>query len=121
MPRMIQAKIVNGALVPLEPLGIEEGANVVFELVAKAPPGVAPNMRDYLGYAKMKTPSEIDEELFIEGYLAKERRIRESEPGKFRAGPPYSESPTWEVLEGAMQILKDEDDARYRRLKDKAE
>ena len=87
MSQKIQAKIVNGTLVPLEPLGIEEGANVVFVLVAKAPPGVEPNMRDYVGYSKMKLPSEIDEELFIEGYLEKERRIREQEQGKFQATP----------------------------------
>ena len=39
MKDKIKAKIVNGAQVPLVPLGIEEGANVVFKLVSQSPPG----------------------------------------------------------------------------------
>lgn len=56
MSKKIQAKIVNGALIPLKPLGIEEGANVVFVLVAKYPPGVEPDMRDYAGDGETKPP-----------------------------------------------------------------
>ena len=58
MSDKIKAKIVNGALVPLEPLGIEEGANVVFKLIAKAPPGVEPSMRDYVGARETKPPAK---------------------------------------------------------------
>ena len=38
MTRKIKAKIVNGALVPLEPLGIEEGTEVVLNIEAAPAP-----------------------------------------------------------------------------------
>ena len=74
MTDKIKAKIVNGALVPLEPLGIEEGANVVFLLVSKAPPGVERPCGTTQARVRRKLPSEIDEEPFIEEHLEKERR-----------------------------------------------
>ena len=113
MSQKIRAKIVNGTLVPLEPLGIEEGANVVFVLVSKAPPGVEPNMRDYVGYSKMKLPSEIDEELFIEEYLEKERRIKEQEQGKFRVTPHYGKFLAGSDPKSLKRILEDEDVESY--------
>lgn len=121
MTRKIKAKIVNGALVPLEPLGIEEGANVVFELIAKAPPGVEPSMRDYVGKPDTKLPSEIDEELFIEEYLEKERRIEERNPREFRVTPNKSGFLPGVDPHNLKQILNDEDDEHYLRLQGKTE
>lgn len=121
MSKKIKAKIINGALVPLEPLGIEEGANVVFELIAKAPPGVEPSMRDYVSALETKLPSEIDEELFVKECLENERRTEESNRREFRMTPhdgvflpgvdPYN----------LKKILNDEDDEHHLRLQDKAE
>ena len=121
MTDKIKAKIVNGALVPLEPLGIEEGANVVFLLVSKAPPGVEPSMRDYTGARETKLPSEIDEEPFIEEHLEKERGIEERNRRKFRVIPNKSGLSPGVDPDNLKQILNDEDDERYLRLRDKTE
>ena len=117
MSQKIRAKIVNGALVPLEPLGIEEGANVVFQLVAKAPPGVEPSMRDYIGAHETKLPSEIDEEPFIEEHLEKERRIEERNRNSFRVVPFHSEFlPGMDDPKRMKQLLEDEDIEHFLRV-----
>ena len=121
MIRKIKARIVNGALVPLEPLGIEEGANVVFELIAKAPPGVEPSMRDYVGKTETKLPSEIDEELFIEEYLEKERIIEEHNRREFRVIPNKSSLLPGVDPDNLKQILNEEDDEHYLRLQGNTE
>ncbi len=116
----IRARIVNGALVPLEPLGIEEGANVVFRLIAKAPPGVEPSIRDYVGNTDTKLPSEIDEELFIEEYLEKERKIDERNRSEFRVTPNKSGFLPGVDPMRLKQFLNDEDDERYLRSESKS-
>lgn len=115
----IRARIVNGALVPLEPLGIEEGANVVFRLIAKAPPGVEPSIRDYVGNTDTKLPSEIDEELFIEEYLEKERKIDERNRSEFRVVPFHNEFlPGMEDPKRMKQLLDDEDVEHFLRVQE---
>ena len=119
MTRKIRARIVNGALVPLEPLGIEEGANVVFELIAKAPPGVEPSMRDYVRKPETKLPSEIDEELFIEEYLEKERRIEGHNRREFRVIPNHSGLlPGMDDPKKMKQLLEDEDIEHFLRVQE---
>ena len=114
MSKKMKAKIVNGALVPLEPLGIEEGANVVFELIAKAPPGVEPSMRDYIGARETKLPSETDEELYIKEHLEKERRTEERNRSEFRVIPNHSALlPGMDDPKRMKQLLEDEDIEHY--------
>ena len=113
MTDKIKAKIVNGALVPLEPLGIEEGANVVFKLVSQAPPGVEPSMQDYTGAPETKPPSEIDEEPFTEEHLEKERK-EERNRCKFRVIPNHSAlMPGMDDPKRMKQLLEDEDIEHY--------
>lgn len=119
MNEKIRARIVNGALVPLEPLGIEEGANVVFKLISKAPPGVEPSMRDYVGKTDTKLPSEIDEELFIEEYLEEERKIDERNRAEFRVIPFHSEFlPGMDDPKKMKQLLEDEDIEHFLRVQE---
>ena len=122
MTQKIKAKIVNGVLVPLEPLGIEEGATVVFELIAKAPPGVEPSMRDYVGNPETKLYSEIDKGLSIEEHSEKERRIEERNRGEFRVVPFHSEFlPGMDDPKRMKQLLDDEDIEHFLRVRNMAE
>ncbi len=124
MTQKIKARFTNGALVPLEPLGIEEGASVVFVLAAKAPPGAEPSAGDYQGAAgdggfipetEPKTPSQMDEELSIEEDLEKDGRIQKSNRREFRV-VPHNDGFTLGVGSyNLKQILNDEDDERYLR------
>ena len=85
----IKAKYANGVLIPLEPLNLEEGAVVELDIgvVAPSPPlpertadeskfQVIPRQSTVVDKYQNMLPSHIDEELFIEEYLEKERKIR---------------------------------------------
>ena len=113
MSKKIQAKIVNGALIPHEPLGIEEGANVVFVLAAKYPPGVEPDMRDYAGDAETETPGEIAKNMFVEADLEKERQAGANERPQFRVTPHYGKFLLGSDPKKPKQLLDDEDVENY--------
>ena len=77
MLRTVNAKYANGVLKPLEPLDLEEGSEVVLS-IEMAPTLV--NKSDEGGFVdkyRYMLPSHIDEDLMIEEYLEKERKIRE--------------------------------------------
>ena len=120
MNEKIRAKIVNGALVPLEPLGIEEGANVVFRLISKAPPGVEPSMREYVGSPENKLPSEVDGELSIEEQFEKEHGIEKRDRSEFRVSPNNGGFLPGVDPMRLKQFLNDEDDERYLRSASKS-
>ena len=77
MLRTVNAKYANGVLTPLEPLDLEEGSEVVLNIEIAPAPVNKSDEGGFVGEYRYMLPSQIDEELMIEEYLEKERKIRE--------------------------------------------
>ena len=86
MTKRISARYANGVLTPLEPLDLEDGEVVVLSIEAASKPeqkAAKPKFRvvpNHSGFAPGVDPNrlkELLEELDIEEYLEKERKIRE--------------------------------------------
>ena len=84
MRKNIKAKFYGGVLVPLEPLDIPEGAMVVLDIdpsfpepeMATTESSALPNYRGFVDEIDPEKLNQLNDELIIEEYLAKERRIR---------------------------------------------
>ena len=84
MRKNIKAKFYGGVLVPLEPLDIPEGAMVVLDIdpsfpepeMATTESSALPNHRGFVDEIDPEKLNQLNDELIIEEYLAKERRIR---------------------------------------------
>ena len=73
----VKAKYANGVLTPLDPLDLEEGAEVVLNIETEHTSVSKADDSGLVGKYRNMLPSHIDEELMIEEYLEKERKIRE--------------------------------------------
>ena len=86
MTKTINARFANGVLTPLEPLDLPEGAVVALSIetagtpeseLAKSEVKIVPNQSGFaLGIDQTKL-NQLNDELMVEEYLAKESRIRE--------------------------------------------
>ena len=86
MTKTVNARFANGVLTPLEPLDLPEGALVALSIetagtsereLAKSEVKIVPNQSGFAPGIDPTKLNQLNDELMVEEYLAKESRIRD--------------------------------------------
>ena len=86
MTKTVNARFANGVLTPLEPLDLPEGALVALSIeaagapereLAKSEVKIVPNQSGFAPGIDPTKLNQLNDELMVKEYLAKESKIRE--------------------------------------------